>query len=176
MEEVVSEAHANTQDGDEGNTPAEAEVVEIGSPRQRRFTVFRHQAGAYESVAQLEEGCRLHGSTVLPAASHLLRNFNLDALEVRPLDLSPMPEFPPIQSAPVLIQQRVQESTQFNDDLYEVLLLEVLRPFVQTYLPMATWRVFHEIGITTAREAIQIANAVPHPSFYGGFVSWICRW
>jgi hypothetical protein len=158
MEEVVSKTHANTQDCDEGNVPAEAEVVGIGSPRQRRYTAFRHQASAYESVAQLEEGCRIHGQTVLPAASHLLRNFNLDALEIVPLDLSQMPESSPIQFAPEPIQNRVQEATHFNDDLYEVLMLQVLHPFVQTHLPLATWRIFNEIGITTAREAIQIAN------------------
>jgi hypothetical protein len=137
--------------------PPHAEVVSVAHPRGRNAE-FVHTSGSYESVEQLLEGCRERGPTVIPAASHLLRHFNVDALEIVPLQLSHVPESPPIQFASEEIRSMVQEGTSFNESLFKVLLMDVLRPFVRTHLPQAQWMIMHHIGVNNAREAVQIAS------------------
>jgi hypothetical protein len=152
----ASAQQANTQDGD--GPPAMAEVVEVAELNQRWPS--RHMVAAYESVEQLAEACRSLGPTVLPAASHLLRNFNTEALEMVPLDLTDVPESPPIQFVSEELRQTIQDSTFHNEDLYGPLLLQVLRPFVQTHLPLACWMIMHHMGVNTAQEAVQIASVL----------------
>jgi hypothetical protein len=79
-------------------------------------------------------------------------------LEVTPLDLSHVSETPPIQSASEEIQQMVQGATVFDDELYGTLMLEVIKPYVETHFPLASWMILHYCGIDSAREAIQIAS------------------
>jgi hypothetical protein len=156
MEDVPPESHANTQDGGEPPAPAIAEVVEVAEINRRWPS--NHMMAAYRTIDQLVEGCRTSGPTVLPAASHLLRNFNTELLELAPLDLTQVPDSPPLQFVSTELQQTIQEATYLNDDLYGTLLLQVLRPFVQTHLPLACWMIMHHLGVNTAREAVQIAS------------------
>jgi hypothetical protein len=156
MEEVIPESQANTQDGEEVPIPPTAEVVEVAEINRRWPS--NHMMAAYRTLDQLVEGCRTSGPTVLPAASHLLRNFNTEQLELVPLDLTQVPDSPPLQFVSAELQQTIQEATYLNDDLYGTLLLQVLRPFVQTHLPLACWMIMHHLGVNTAREAVQIAS------------------